>query len=257
MCRDRKVSKAGALLSLLVLGWSGAQAAQVAVSYDFLSDTAVEIDPGAGIDQRGNVIEFTDNGISVQVSAWADSGVGSINQTATVVQMGFGLGSCNVHDGTLAKCTDGMNAANKSSIDNGGGYDWVLLLFPENVDLGSFTLTPAGDKHMDVTYWAGTISDSSAISGLTYAELDILFGDRATADFSKSTSPQTLFVVDDLGMPVTGNAILIGASLTRGADRFAISGMSVTAVPLPAAVWQMLSALGVLLIRVRKTCTAT
>jgi hypothetical protein len=234
-----------------------AHAALIDLSYDFLNQVAIESDPGSGVDKRGNVLQFVDDGFVVEVSSWADSNTGFINQAATAVQMEFGLGSCNVRDGTLARCLDGMNAANKSSIDNGGGYDWVLLLFPETVDFGSVTVTPAGDQHMDITYWAGTIGDSSAISGLSYAELDNLFGPRVTADFGKSELSQTVVIVDDQGIPVSGNAILIGTSLTRGADRFAISGLSATAVPLPAPMLLMLSALGLLaLVRVRRVAGA-
>ncbi len=248
MCRVRNIAKAYLLLSLLVLGLSSVQAAPVAVNYDFLTQTALVTDPGTGVDQRGNELQFTDatTGATATVTAWADSGVGYLDQTATVVQEGFGLGSCNEGDGTLVECTTGKKAEKTYSIDNGTGYDWMLVIFSEPVDLGAFTLTPEGSQDMDLTYWAGTIGSSDAVSGLTYAELDILFGTRVTADFAKSSTSQTLTIVDEFGAPVTGNAILIGTSLTSGADRFGLSGTAVTTVPIPAGSWLMLSALGVL-----------
>jgi hypothetical protein len=230
-------------VSLLFCGLA-AQAAPVPVSYDFLSTAPVVTDPGSGPDGRGNVWEFTDNGVIIEATAWADSGVGALDQTATLLQFGGGIGSCNEADGSLSKCSSDPK---KGAIDNGGGYDWILLTFSEVVDLGSFTLASDGSQDKDITYWAGVITASTDVSGLTYAELDILFGTRVTVDYAKSTASETVTIVDEFGAPVQGNAILIGTSLTSGGDRFGIAGTAATTVPVPAATWLFGSALGMLI----------
>jgi hypothetical protein len=70
-------------------------------------------------------------------------------------------------------------------------------------------------------------------------------------DFAKGTTGVTVDVTAQNGnTEVWGNAILIGGSLTSGADRFFLTGAT-TVVPVPAAVWLFASALAVLLGRRR------
>jgi hypothetical protein len=240
------------LLTLLLLGVSNAHAATLA--FDFINDTAVVADPGVGPDARGNVFEFTDGGITLEVTAWADMGRGSLDQTATLTQQSWGLGSCSEKEGDFdtSGCLKSSQLNKNATIDNDGGYDWVLIVFPENVQFDSFTVTPSGNQDKDVTYWTGNVGSAGDVSGLTYAELDTFIGTRVAVNNLKSTADATMIIVDSLGNPVIGNAILIGASLRNGGDRFGLSALTVTAVPLPQASWLMLSALGALVVRKRR-----
>jgi len=229
------------------------------VVYDFTTG-GTNSNPGVS----GNTVTFLDttNTYSVSLTSWTDgvAPVGSLTQATGFVTgapnvQGFGV--CDSLEGTFAACTGGGGNAPVRGLDNANGQNWVLLIFSQVVNLSSFAIFPdvgnvVKSQDLDVTYFTGIISGASAIANQNYAYLTGTLGmTQYNVDFAKGTTGVTVDVTAQNGnTEVWGNAILIGASLTSGADRFFLTGAT-TVVPVPAAVWLFASALAVLLGRRR------
>jgi hypothetical protein len=240
--------KVFAFSALLAAGEVGA----TTVSYDFTTG-GVNSAPGVS----GNTVTFTGStpGYTVSLTSWTDGGVGTLSAatghviSATNVS---GFGVCDSTEGTFAACIgDGGNAPMRG-IDNLGGQNWVLLVFSQAVDLRTFTMFPDvgngnKDQDRDVTYFTGFVSGASAIAGRDYSYLTGTLGlTQFNVGFGKGKTAVTVDVMaQNGGTPIMANAILIGGSLTGGADRAFLTGIT-TVVPVPAAVWLFVSAFGVL-----------
>ena len=227
------------------------------ISYDF---TAGGADSNPGV--SGNTVSFLDSTLShtVELTSWYAPANGSLT-TATGFVTGApnveGFGVCNSTEGTFAACTANGGNSPIRGLDNAGGQDWVLLLFAEPVNLSTFTIFPdignnSRDQDRDVTYFTGSISAASDLQSQDY---DYLTGTLGMTQWNvDSTRGQTAVTIDITAQngntEVWGNAILIGASLTSGADRFFLTGMTAV-VPVPPAIWLFGSALAVLLGRRR------
>jgi len=234
------------LLVLALIVTTGAQAAPVSYSFDFTSGGT---ESGAG--SAGNAWTYWDSGATqeVTVTSWGDGG--AVFAAATGHQQSTGLGVCNASEGTLANC---IGKDNSRGLDNTAGNDWVLLLFSSRMALNEFTVFPdVGSKNKaqgrDVTFLAGTLDSANDILGATLADLttSTALGGLGMVQFSVNNGKaMTAASVDVIGVAggaeVWGNALLIGASVENGGDRFYLNAAT-TAVPIPAAAWLFLSAL--------------
>ena len=194
-----------------------------------------------------NVYEFVDEAVTMTASAWSNLG-SDLLQVATVGQLDRGLGVCNPREGALDQC---LNGRGRIQVDNRGRQqqDWVLLFLPTTVSFDEIVLDTLGNLDRDVTYWIGDLSHSADLAG---AELGDLFGlglGNAQTVFNPAGSG--LLSLDLAGQE--GNALLIGARLGDNNDRFMLSSLAATIVPIPPALWLFGSALGFLAIRRKKT----
>ncbi|NOR20919.1 MAG: hypothetical protein GQ538_12625 [Xanthomonadales bacterium] len=224
------------LVSLFVSG--PIAAAPVSYAFDFT---------GAS-DPSGNELIFTDptDTLTATVSSWAEVGAGTLEQ-ATLNQMTNGLGVCNSLEANCA------TKENFRGITEASGQDWILVIFSSNVNLTGFTVAAeVGPKDKpgfrDVTYFTGSLSSSGDLLGKSYADLidvGVLGLTETTVLSGKGLTDITVNINSEAGAEVWGNAILIGGAIGGGADRILLNGMS-TVVPIPASIWLLLSALGVL-----------
>ena len=227
------------------------------VSYNFTTG-GVDSNPGVS----GNTVSFLDSTLShtVELTSWYAPANGSLT-TATGFVTGApnvqGFGVCNSTEGTFAACTSGGGNSPIRGLDNAGGQDWVLLLFSQPVNLSTFTIFPdvgdnSRDQDRDVTYFTGNVGAASNLQNQDYAYLTGTLGmTQWNVDAARAQTGLTVDITAQNGnTEVWGNAILIGASLTSGADRFFLSGMTAV-VPVPPAIWLFGSALAVLLGRRR------
>jgi len=226
------------LVSLFVCG--PIAAAPVSYAFDFT---------GASV-PSGNELIFTDPTditLTATVSSWAEVGAGTLEE-ATLNQMPNGLGVCNSMEGA-----DCANKENFRGITEASGHDWILVMFSSNVNLTGFTVTPeVGSKgdavFRDVTYFTGSLSGSGDLLGKSYADLidvGVLGLTETTVLSGKGLTDITVNINLEAVAEVWGNAILFGGAIGGGADRILLNGMS-TVVPIPASIWLLLSALGVL-----------
>jgi hypothetical protein len=227
------------------------------VSYDFTTG-GVNSNPGVS----GNTVSFLDSTLShtVELTSWFAPVNGSLT-TATGFVTGApnvqGFGVCDSTEGTFATCTAGGGNAPVRGVDNANGQNWVLLLFSQPVNLSTFSIFPdvgntPRDQDLDVTYFTGNLSAASDLQSRNYAYLTGTLGmTQRNVDFARGQTGVTVDITAQNGnAEVWGNAILIGASLTSGSDRFFLSGMTAV-VPVPPAIWLFGSALAVLLGRRR------
>jgi hypothetical protein len=211
------------------------------VSYTFTGG----VDSNAGVE--GNVITYTDisSGDSVSLSGWSDLGLTTIEQ-ATLHEQSLGLGICSSAEGSFNQC---LSQNNRHGLDNAGEHEWVLITFSEVVQLDSFIIAPDGKAGRDITYYTGSLVDSSELSGATYTGLitDRDSGGLGLTEYNlqngKSTAPVTIDITAANGSTeVWGNTLLIGASFLNGGDNFLLQGVTATTVvPLPAAIWLLIS----------------
>ncbi len=208
-----------------------------AATLNYSLGTGNGIQHGSG---PGNVYEFVDQALNLNVSAWANIG-SDVLQVSTITQFVAGLGACNPAEGSRDSC---LGSPGRYQADNVGvgEQDWLLLFLPESVNFDEVVLTSIGAQDRDVTYWIGDLSLPADLAG---AELGDLFGlgmGTATTLFN-SVGDGALSI--DLGGQ-TGNALLIGARLGDNDDRFMLSSLAATIVPVPPAMWLFGSALGFL-----------
>ncbi len=220
------------LLAGCMLGAS--LSAQAAVTYDFTSGGTSSTEIGSGF---GNALDFGD----MTVTAWGTTGSnqgtgawGDSIETGEIYRWSTGLGACNQAEGTVG----GGCSIYQHQVDNYSYDDLVLFVFDYDVTFDNIVIDPYFTTDVDVTFWIGNIS-SSDLTGLDDVTLLTTAGFGSPVDntfYGKTSSPQTI----DLSTTV-GNALLIGGQRDQGApdddDYFKIASLTVTPVPVPAAVW--------------------
>ena len=213
-------------------------ASATTLSYMLEADNGTQFGSGPG-----NAYEFVDQGVVLEVSAWANLG-SEVFQVSTVTQYSRGLGACNPAEGSLAECAD---RGSIFGVDNfgAGQQDWLLLYLPETVNFNQVVINSGGGTDRDVTFWIGDLGNPAALSGAQYGDLAALGLGNAQTVFN-SVGDGSLAL--DLGGQ-TGNVLLIGARLDDNDDRFLLSSLTATIVPLPPAAWLFASALGFLVAR--------
>ncbi len=234
-------------LLLIVAAIKPASAATWGIDTPFnLTNTGNGVEITAGdIEDNGNVYSFTEDGLGITLSAWTDDGTGNFQASEARIQAG-GMGVCNdAEDGALFgffpyNCGTFLdfNQTNRQ-LDNSNGRDWILLVFTEPVLLQNIDLTPLGTRDMDLTFRAGTINTSD-LSSVSYDDLDSL-GFRGRNNRFLDT-PQNALLTYDLTDSGSANALLIGGLLEDADDAFLISEITVQAVPVPASIWLLGSA---------------
>lgn len=203
--------------------------AQAAV-YDFTNPGTSSTEIGSGF---GNALDFGD----MTATAWATTGdpVGANNSllnNAQIQRFSTGLGVCNRSEGT--------NCSNPAhQVDNFGDDDYVLFLFDQQMTFDNIVIDPYGTWDRDVTYWIADVTNPIDLAGLDPAALDFpgstVFGDPTFQYAGPSNQPLTINLLG------TGNALLFAAQADAGDkyddDRFKITSLTATVVPVPAAVW--------------------
>jgi hypothetical protein len=204
--------------------------------------------PRNGGDSAGNSITFADGTLQMSVYAWADLDNGFL-EASSVTQFARGLGACNPDEG--AAC-EGRGRLRQLDNEDNGQYDWLLLVFSEDVFLDNFQVQSGGSIDSDVTFWTGNVATTSTPSGdyldltnATYSDPDpsislasLGFDGQQNVDNDVSAT----LVSIDMGR-VRGNAVLIGTMMGEDDDRFMLNNVTADVVPIPAAVWLFFSAL--------------
>ena len=228
----------------------------------------------------GNTFIYTDTGptsgnsFAIGISAWsqtgADLGTGNTFAQATAVHVGnitgnnpepLGLGVCNANELPIGNCTGDKKTR---AMDSEGDVDWLLVIFPEYMDINSFQVTPEENKERNLTYFTGRIDTASDIAGLSPADLagftagsgwnagvDVDLGKGKKAKKGQPAVSQLATV--NVSHQYHVNALLIGARSTtdkKGKAKpsyITLTNVNVSTVPIPAAAWMLGSALGALL----------
>jgi hypothetical protein len=191
---------------------------------------------------------FSADGIAVDVSAWANTGTNPAGSFAGghLGRYDSGLGVCNRGEaavaGGLSNCV--FDGGLRNQVDNVGQHDLVLFVFSETVRLDAITIDPFGAFDRDLSYWIGNVSTPLQLAGLGFGNLAGLgFGARQDSFNGVGADPLTIALGG-----VTGNALLVGARYPADglADKFKIRSLEVSAavVPVPAAGWLLVSAVG-------------
>ncbi|MBL8201193.1 MAG: VPLPA-CTERM sorting domain-containing protein [Chromatiales bacterium] len=193
----------------------------------------------------GNRLTFAQGTETLKVTAWANTanGMPASFETAYLGRYSTGLGVCNRDEGSVSNC---INRGLDHQVDNVSQQDLVLFLFDSLQAMQSLTVDPYGTWDRDVSFWVGTVSPGVSLGGLNFGTLASLgFGGQVNSLNSAGDAPLTV----GLG-GLVGNALLVGARYPADGspDRFKIRSLvtmtPTTVVPLPAAAWLFLSALG-------------
>jgi hypothetical protein len=240
MMNFKSLALAGAMSATLLA--LATDAGAVALGFNFTG--------GGGNGSFGNTYSFTNNGVTATVTSWGLTGSSATRfESAATGQWSSGLGICNRAEG--ASCGNPAHQA-----DNVGQYEFFLIQFNQNIDLGSVTIDPYGTWDRDISYWTGNIAAIPAnLAGLSVAQVEDLLvpgpGSATRTDIDNSASSSALTIA----LAGTGiNALFIGAQVggescatrtyTHGEvceDRFKLAGLAATynppnRVPEPASM---------------------
>jgi len=195
----------------------------------------------------GNRVTFSQGLESLGATAWSNTGNAPqyLFETAALGRFSTGLGVCNRDEGSVTACISGSLL---HQVDNLSQQDLVLFLFDSPEAMQSLTIDPFGVWDRDVSFWVGTVSPTVSLSGSTFGTLAALgFGPQVNSFNSAGEATLTI----GLG-GLVGNALLVGALHPADGtpDRFKIRSLVTTVptsvVPVPAALWLFVSALGAL-----------
>ncbi len=219
----------------------------------------------------GNSLTFSNGGISVTASAWAETGAESpaasgwyLFQTAQIYRWSTGLGVCNRNEGLASStCSDTEHEVDTVSRD-----DLLVFVFSQTVNFQSITVDPynsSGDdpNDRDITYWVGSTANLANLATQTFDTLGNMPGFTETQVFATSSfNPITHALTG------TGNVLLLSGDYTnrscKNADvtsnseceAYKIRDITVSpamaVVPVPAAAWLFGSALGLVAVARRR-----
>lgn len=211
----------------------------------------------------GNSLTFSNGGISVTASAWAETGTESpansgwyLFQTAQIYRWSTGLGVCNRNEGLASStCSDTEHEVDTVSRD-----DLLVFVFNQAVNFQSLTVDPynssgSDPNDRDITYWVGNLANLANLTTRTFATLGSMPGFTETAVAASSGFDPLTHTLSG-----TGNVLLLSGDYTnrncKNADvttnseceAYKIRDITVSAVttvvPVPAAAWLFGSALG-------------
>jgi len=225
-------------LILFALGCTTASAS----TWTFASGGSYYVTSGSSY---GNKVTFYQGDERLRTFAWSNTAdtPASGFETAHIRRFSTGLGVCNRDEGAISDCIGGSV---DHQVDNVSHQDLVLFLFESPQAMQALTIDPWGVWDRDVSFWVGTVSPTVTLTGAT-------FGSLATLGFSPQVNslngPGEERLTIGLG-GLVGNALLVAAlnPADGSADRFKIHSLvtadPTTVVPLPAAAWLFVSALG-------------
>lgn len=193
----------------------------------------------------GNRVTFYQGTERLQTTAWSNTADTPVNgfETAFIRRFSTGLGVCNREEGAINDCIAG---GLDHQVDNVSQQDLVLFLFESPEAMQSLTIDPWGTWDRDISYWVGTVAPTISLAGSTFDTLAALgFAGQMNSLNGAGEAPLTI----GLG-GLVGNALLVGALNPADGtpDRFKIrtlvTSVPMTVIPVPAAAWLFLSALG-------------
>jgi hypothetical protein len=196
----------------------------------------------------GNRVTFYDEYQGTELlrtAAWSNTSETPVGgfETAFIRRFSTGLGVCNRDEGVINACISGSL---DHQVDNVSQQDVVLFLFDAPQAMESLTIDPFGTWDRDLSFWVGTVSPSITLTGATFSTLASL-GFSSQVNSLNSAGDAALTI--GLG-GLVGNALLVGALNPADGtpDRFKIRSLvtsdPMTVVPVPAAAWLFLSAIG-------------
>jgi hypothetical protein len=235
-------------------------------SVSLASAATINFTNAGGSGSYGNSLTFADSGISVTVSAWAETGSQTpansgyyLFQTAQVWSWSTGLGICNRNEGTANNSCDN----NEHELDSVGRDDLMVFYFDQVVNFANLQVTVdpydgsgSDPNDRDVRYWVSTAGAAPSLGTFTFNTLSPTFGTGFLSPASSSYNPITHNLAGGGGGTLTGNLLFIsGNYLNRNCTNSNISGdseceaykitnLTVSMVPVPAALWMFGPALG-------------
>ena len=217
--RRSRLLVAGAVFALAAFA---ASAEAGIVTFDTKSGGTTQIE-GGNVGGDGNSRTFTAGGLTMTATGWSIATVDAATRNAGYLGLySAGLGVTNVPE-------DG--SGNTHTVDNQSGFDFVQMLFSQQVRVLSVTVT------------------AFSLGGSTDRDITVSFGDwysapRSAYDTSSTTNPFTHNITQGFG----SSQLNVFASLTStgNIDAFKITQVVVetTSVPLPPAAWAGLALMG-------------
>ena len=222
-----------------VLALAGTTAS--ATTWTFASGGSYYVTSGSSY---GNTVTFHEGTETLRTYAWSDTSATLAGgfETAFIRRFSTGLGVFHRGEGAINHC---MSGSVDHHVDNVSQQDLVLFLFDSAQAMQSLTIDPWGLWDRDISFWVGTVSPTVTLTGATFATLPSL---GFSPQMNSLNGPGEAALTIGLG-GLVGNALLVGAlnPSDGSADRFkirAVATSTTTVVPLPAAAWLFLSALG-------------
>jgi hypothetical protein len=219
--------------TMLTLGafFLSMSAQATSLSLDFTSSGGVDTGDTGGA--FGNVRTYTNDGVTVTVTAWGLTGHSDTTfQTANLgdyTGTNLGLGVCNQNEGK--NCDSPTH-----QVDNAGANDFVLFQFSSVITSPiTITITPYGTYDRDVTYYTGNAASGLNLTGDALSGLSALgLTNVQNSDSTVSSNSRTVTLNVSGGV----NSILFGARVGGDSndDYFKINGLTanVSAAPEPA-----------------------
>ncbi|MBM4196844.1 MAG: hypothetical protein FJ197_07065 [Gammaproteobacteria bacterium] len=221
----------------------------------------------------GNSLNYSAGGVNVSLYGWAETGALQTStpsnfwlfQTAEIYSWSTGVGVCNRVEGTLAS---GNCSVNEQEIDTVGSRDdLIVLYFDQIVSFGNLQVTvdpwdgPGSDPNdRDLRFWVATVASGAPnLSTYSFNTLSTAFGTSYLSSVISSYDAYTHLLGSVIG-PLSGNLLMISGNwfdrscVNRNstADKeceawqLASIDVDVNVIPVPAAVWLLGSALGLL-----------
>ncbi len=232
------------------------------------SAVTIDFTAAGGSGSYGNNMVFSDGGITVTVSAWAETGSESpassgyyLFQTAQIWSWSTGLGICNRNEGLANSSCDN----NEHELDSVGRDDLMVFYFDQVVDFDALQVTVdpydgsgSDPNDRDLRYWVSTVGAAPALGTYTFNTLAPTFGTGFLSSASSSYNPFTHNLGGGSGGALTGNLLLISGNYANRyctnsnvssdteCEAYKISSLTIQAIPVPGAVWFMGSALGLM-----------
>lgn len=230
------------LLSVVVLALGSTSAS--ASTWTFGSSGNYYVTSGSSYGNRVTFYDVYQGTEKLRTAAWSNTSEAPVGgfEPAYIRRFSTGLGVCNPDEGAINACISGSL---DHQVDNVSQQDVVLFLFETPQAMDSLTVDPFGTWDRDISFWVGTVSPSITLTGATFSTL---------ASLGFSSQVNSLNGAGDTALTIglgglVGNALLVGALNPADGtpDRFKIRQLVTSApavVPLPAAAWLFLSALG-------------
>lgn len=230
------LSKIWILLSFVVLAMGSTGA--LASAWTFASGGSYYVSSGSSY---GNKVTFYEGSEKLRTYAWSNTAETPLGgfEPGFIRRFSTGLGVCNPDEGAINDCISGSL---DHQVDNVSQQDVVLFLFESPQAMQSLTIDPWGIWDRDVSFWVGTVSPTVTLTGTTFDTLASL-GFSSQVNSLNGSGGEALTI--GLG-GLVGNALLVSALNPADGtpDRFKIRSLVTAVVPVPAAAWLFLSALG-------------